>query len=215
MSDEEPEMIEAPEPPHQPHGTGIRWFDLGITLTLVLVSLGSLYVALHTGSTMEKMVEQNARLVRANSTPLLVVDHGNLSDSGEKQLVFSLTNSGTGPARVVWVEVRHQGRPVVNGQKLIAAVAGGNTGVTFVSSKIAPSMLVAGQSRDFLKWKRPADSDAGGQTAWEALDAARWKLVFEACYCSVFDECWTSTLSADVPAPVKSCDPKGRTSYKG
>jgi hypothetical protein len=208
-------MIEAPEPPHQPHGTGIRWFDLGITLTLVLVSLGSLYVALHTGATMEKLVEQNARLVRANSTPLLIVGHGNQGEDGTPKLGFSIQNSGTGPARIVWVEIRHNDKPAKNGLDLIGAVAGGTPGVTFTSSQIAPSMLVAGEERNFLVWPRPPATDAEGLKAWKALDSARWKLSFQACYCSVFDECWTSSLSADVPKPVKACDAKGRTSYFG
>lgn len=209
-------MIEAPEPPHQHHGgTGIRWFDVGITLTLALVSLGSLYVALHTGATMEKMVEQNARLVRANSTPLLVLDHGNVNEAGKPELQFSLSNAGTGPARIVWMEVRHAGRAVANGQALIEAVAGARTDATIRSSRIAPTLMVVGQSREFLVWPRPADSDKAGLSAWKALNSARWKLEFEACYCSVFDECWTSTLSADLPVPVKSCDAQGRTSYFG
>lgn len=208
-------MIEPPEPPHQPHGTGIRWFDLGITLALAVVSLGSLYVALHTGTTMEKLVEQNARLVRANSTPLLIVGHGNQGDDGSAKLSFSIQNSGTGPARILWVEIRHQGTAMRDGQTLIHAVAGDNPGVTFTSSQVAPSMLVAGQERTFLSWSRPPATDVEGRKAWEALDAARWKLSFEACYCSVFDECWTSSLTADVPKPVKECDAKGRTSYFG
>lgn len=208
-------MIEPPEPQHQPHGSGIRWFDLGIALTLVLVSVGSLYVALHTGATMEKLVEQNARLVRANSTPLLVVEHGNLDDDGLPKLILSIRNSGTGPARIVWVEVRHNGEALRDGRALVGAAAGGAPHVTFTSSQIAPSMMVAGEDRSFFVWRRPPESDAQGLKAWKALDAARWKLSFEACYCSVFDECWTSSLSADVPKRVEACDARGRTSYRG
>ena len=46
-------MIEAPEPPHVHHkhepDDRHRWFDIGIALAVVLVSVGSLYVSLHTG----------------------------------------------------------------------------------------------------------------------------------------------------------------------
>jgi hypothetical protein len=46
-------MIEAPETPHRHHASQ-RWFDIAIAVAVVLVSLGSLYVSLHTGKTMEQ-----------------------------------------------------------------------------------------------------------------------------------------------------------------
>ena len=57
-------MIEAPETLHVHHQPSHRWFDIAIAVAVVAVSVGSLYVSLHTGETMEKLVEQNSRLVK-------------------------------------------------------------------------------------------------------------------------------------------------------
>jgi hypothetical protein len=41
-------------------------------------------VSLHTGRTMEKLVERNARLARANSVPLLQWDTGTVNEAGRR-----------------------------------------------------------------------------------------------------------------------------------
>ncbi|MEO0974184.1 MAG: hypothetical protein AAFX85_13915, partial [Pseudomonadota bacterium] len=49
---------------------------------------------------------------------------------------------------------------------------------------------------------------------WEALDVARFRYRFEACYCSVFEECWMSTLSYERPTRVPRCAPN-KDSWRG
>src|ERR1700754_4434665 len=108
-------MIEAPETPHAHHHSGQRWFDIAIAVAVVAVSVGPLYVSLHTGKTMEKLVEQNARLVRANSVPLIQFDTGNITQEGQSDLYLEVANVGTGPARIVWFEIQQEnGRLVRN-----------------------------------------------------------------------------------------------------
>jgi hypothetical protein len=208
-------MLEAPEPPHAPHNAH-RWFDIAVALAIVLVSLGSLYVSLHTGKTMEQLVEQNARLVRANSVPLLQFDHGNISDAGAPELYLMVKNVGTGPARIVWFEVKgRDGRPVRNyldllppGTKLSRSDAG------IITGGIAPSMMPAGERRRLLRWPRPK-AGAAELAAWDYVNKERDYLTVEACYCSLFDECWLTKASADVPQPMSSCPLGNRTTYQG
>lgn len=64
-------MIDEPEAPHGHHNTGIKWLDLALALSVVALSVASLVTAQHTGHTMERLVTENSRLVRANATPLL------------------------------------------------------------------------------------------------------------------------------------------------
>ncbi len=75
MSDEaeKPSMIEASETAHNAHAHSKNkgWFDIVMAIAILLVSAGSLYVALHTGHTMEALVKENKKLVRAQSTPIL------------------------------------------------------------------------------------------------------------------------------------------------
>lgn len=209
-------MIEAPETPHAHHHSGQRWFDIAIAIAVVAVSVGSLYVSLHTGETMEKLVEQNSRLVRANSVPLLQFDTGNIGDDNRSSEVYmAVRNAGTGPARVVWFEVLQDGKPVRNYQDLMpAGTRLSRFESNIVTSSIAPSMMPAGERRKLLSWPRPASSPAA-QSAWDHVNEVRQGLKVEACYCSLFDECWTSSATADVPKPVATCEIGNRTSYDG
>lgn len=208
-------MIEAPETPHGRHATQ-RWFDMAIAIAIVLVSLGSLYVSLHTGSTMERLVEQNSRLVRANSVPLLQFDTGNATAEGSPEISFGVTNVGTGPARIIWFEIRQEDGSLVRhysdllskGKKL------SRRGAAILTSPIAPSMMPAGEQRKLLSWPRP-NAGSPALSEWDRLNRTRFGLRVEACYCSLFDECWLTKAAADVPRRIASCELGNRTSFRG
>ena len=72
-------MIETPEPPHQHHKTGVRWFDLIMPLAVLCISFGALLNSLQSERSMQALVEQNRRLVDAQSTPLLMLDTAYMS----------------------------------------------------------------------------------------------------------------------------------------
>lgn len=211
-------MIEAPETPHvhKDKPDKHRWLDIGLAVAVVLVSLGSLYVSLHTGKTMEQLVEQNARLVRANSVPLIQFDSGNIGDDNRSsELYMAVRNAGTGPGRIVWFEVMLDGRPVRNYRDLLPKGSQlSRVDAKIVTGGIAPSMMPAGERRKLLSWPRPA-GDPVAQSAWDHLNKARQGLTVEACYCSLFDECWRTNARADVPKPVPSCEIGNRTTYDG
>ncbi len=61
---------------------------------------------------------------------------------------------------------------------------------------------------NLLGWReRP-----GNGAVWDKLNTVRHRLRFQACYCSVLDECWTSDLTPTArPHPVGQCaaDPAG------
>lgn len=197
-------MIEAPETAHNAHshGTGHRWFDIVMAVAILLVSAGSLYVSLHTGHTMEALVKENERLVRAQSTPILQFSHGNVTDDGARALEFTISNVGTGPARVMWTQLQSEGKTYGDMDEYVFAT--GNGQITYVTSPINQSVLSQGEERRILRWDYPKDADA--QRRWSLIDKSRFDAQAKACYCSVFNECWTSNMAADLPQPVKSCE---------
>lgn len=205
-------MIEAPEVPHAHHGSGHRWFDIVLGLAVVLVSIASLYVSLHTGTTMEALVEQNARLVRANSTPLLVWSHGNAGANGEPVIEFTVENAGTGPARVSWVELSYKGKKFNMLRPYLSEMgAPSKFDLTYISSPVANTMIKAGSEVRIIGYRRP--STEAELSAWKILDRERFKIDTTACYCSLLNECWVSHMQADIPKPVAACEPAGHKSF--
>lgn len=199
-------MIEPPEAPHhvvEHHRTAIPWFDVAMGVAVLVVSFGSLYVSLHTGHTMEALVEQNQRLVRAQSTPILQYTHGNNLDD-QPVLHFEVRNVGTGPARIAWARLEQGGQtyPTWSAFALKALPQAG--GLPLQNAPLAPAVLSAGEERPIMRW--PREGDAAQLRAWDTVERSRFDVVATACYCSVFDECWTSHMNGEVPQQVESCD---------
>ncbi len=185
------------------HKTGHRWVDMAIAVSAITISVISLFVAIEHGKTEEK-------LVAANSWPFLVfqtTDNGFATDS--RTLNFRLQNSGVGPARVRSFKVTLDGRLVHNHAELMARCCGVATAsleqqfaMGLISQNDAVGVLPARDGVNVLAWReRP-----GHEQIWNSLNAARQRLRFEACYCSVLDECWTSDLtSTSNPHRVEQC----------
>lgn len=204
------------EPPLQvtPEGTelhprkvGHKFIDLIVAGTAILISVISLVVAVHHGQTMEK-------LVAANSWPLLRYDTGNLDSETELPVItLTVENAGVGPAMVKSFDVYLDGKLVRDQGALLRACCGGPPRlgpnakeVGLVTSSISETVIRAGERRDYVKL---ANSPAVSPQ-WEALNRARFRLRFEACYCSVLGDCWTSNLTGVDAHPVKEC-PAPRT----
>lgn len=205
-------MIDEPEGLHAHHSSGIKWLDLALAIAVLALSGASLLTAQHTGRTMEKLVEENGRLVRANATPVLQFLTGNV-DAGQRVITFNVANVGTGTARVISFEVAKDGRARRNVVDLLDYEPKASERDYVPTQPVANTYFPAGEARPILQWKYP--SGAVSQAKWRALDVDRYKLNVTACFCSVLGECWTSHLRADVPKPVKQCDTRGRINLQG
>jgi hypothetical protein len=185
---------------------------MAIALSAITISVISLFVAVAHGRTEEK-------LVAASSWPFLVFRS---SENGmitrEHTLTMRLQNSGVGPARVHSVKVLFDGRAIRDHADLMAQCCGLKTTdleeqikLGLVSQSEVVGVLPAREGVNFLAWReRP------GQTlVLKSLNAVLEKLRFEACYCSVLDECWTSDLTPTAnPHRVEQC-PVDPEAYKG
>jgi hypothetical protein len=210
---EEFPVIDEPEAPHMSHSkSGIVWLDLALAVSVLGLSGASLLTAQHTGKTMEKLVEENSRLVRANATPVLQFLTGNVGETG-RELSMTVSNVGTGTARVIWFELARDGALQRDANDLIDYLPNARELDYLPTRPVGGTYFPAGETRPIMTWKYP--TSAASQSKWQAFDADRYKLTATACYCSVLGECWTSNLQADTPKPVKQCDAKGRTEYTG
>ena len=187
------------------HKTGHAWVDLVIAISAITISIISLFVAIAHGRTEEKMVA-------ANSWPFLTFEtEKNGLLQGGWTIYLRIKNGGVGPARVKWMRLVLDGKPIRDRADLMSRCCGVPDGTAdeqvklgLVSQNPPAGILPARDMVEVLTWRaRP-----GNQSIITKLDRVRHRLQAEACYCSVLDECWTSDLTATAePRHVDLCKP--------
>ena len=193
-------MTPEPELHHHAHRTGHRWVDFAVPLSALAVSMISLAIAIHHGHTMQKMADENARLVQANSWPLLQFTTGNANDKGEPEITLNVENAGVGPAKLISLEIFHGDQRIRTPRDLVQALDPATTRPQLSLGLTMPVVGRAGDSQLLIGLKRQ-----GQETFWDKLNTARFELRFRACYCSVFDECWVSDLATVSPQHIDHC----------
>jgi hypothetical protein len=183
----------------------LPWFDLIVPVAVLCISVASLLTALQSEKSMHALVEQNTRLVEAQSTPLLMVDTSNLDDDGKAALSMTISNVGTGPAQIGWFHVRDDQGVDYRGGSLYERVQKMDPSAPSESQQISTTFLRAGNERLVFKWPKPA-SNSAALGAWETLNKTRFALHASACYCSIFDECRVTEFGDSRPRVVPSCD---------
>lgn len=220
-------VLEMPETPHIHHhttGHSHRWFDIILAVSVLGVAIGSLLVSIHSSQTMAALVSENAKLVRANSTPLLQLEHGNLDDKGQQNIRLHLRNVGTGPGYIHWFELSYGDKVYSNMRSLLKDMEktalfqklAADRPYTPYQLVTAPSSGITLPTRDevaLLEFQRPNSPYASA--VWATLDSLRFHLKAQACYCSLFDECWITKFDHQQALPVKMCDAKGHTNLDG
>ena len=198
-------MIETPEPPHHHHHTtGLPWFDLVVPIAVILLSIASLLTSLQSEKSMHALVEQNTRLVEAQSTPLLMLDTGNLDAAAKPVISMTISNVGTGPAHLLWFRVVDDQGTNFSGDALYQRVAKMDARLPFTSQQISGTLLRSGDERSVFRWPKPVGSDLA-LAEWNKLNVTRFHLSASACYCSIFDECRITDFSETHPRLVTTC----------
>ena len=190
-------VVDIPERPLRPRRR-VHWLDLVVSFSALFISAVSIFITYQTSNSME-------RLVRASSWPFVQLGSGNTSDGGDSAISFSLQNAGTGPARIHSYAVVVDGRPV-EGPNLFGGIARACCDAEYqrlvavnprnpwqpigsvLTRPVAPGLLAPNEEGASFQWARTAENEQ----LWRAMDMARQqgRITTQACYCSVFDECW-------------------------
>lgn len=205
------EVMEA-EAPHAHHSshTGHRWLDISLALSAFLVSIISLWLAVHHGQTMEK-------LVASNSYPNIDVDFSNGIGFEQRGYVLSLQNTGIGPARIQSVTAQFQGKPVTGLRDMLAVCCDYDPALAklqyFNIDDVRGALIPAGRGVELFRWPR---SGVEGELAavFDRFDRHRAELEVTVCYCSVFDECYRRSSSGREPVSVEAC-PVEQATFRG
>jgi hypothetical protein len=194
------------------HKTGHRRTDLIVASSAIFISVCSLALAIHQGHTMERLVE-------ANSRPFLQFDtsNGQLRANGElvRELSAAVSNPGTGAARIERFSIALEGHLVGDWpdvlqrlkQEAVAkhVLASERVAIGQISyATVAPSYLKGGGEQIILQWARTEENG----DLWDYAESARQarRITLEACYCSIFDQCWVASTKSFRPTAVKKCN---------
>ena len=198
-------MIEAPEPQHHHHHkTGLPWFDVLIPVAIVCISIAALLTSRQSEKSMHALVEENRRLVSAQSTPLLMLDTSNLHDN-KPAISMTISNVGTGPAQIAWFRLTDDQGIDYSGGALYERVEKLDPGAFFTSPYISGTLLHSGDERLVFRWPQPVVSKPA-LAEWDKLNETRKHLHASACYCSIFYECSITKFGGGRPTPVASCE---------
>ncbi|MGO9777134.1 MAG: hypothetical protein ACLQGT_07310 [Terracidiphilus sp.] len=206
--DKMPEMVPVLDHAHAPHGHGggVPWLDIIVGLSAIFISVVSLVVSIGHGKTMEKMVDQNQKMVVASTLPLLTMGYYIDGSNRADKIRLSVENDGVGPAIVERFEIRYKGvaqttdmlfknccAPFLDKDGLF------HGGYVHISGSILP----AREKKDIITIS-PKGSDNRLSLAFEK--SMNNDLSIHACYCSVLEECWETDFdSSKRPQPVKEC----------
>jgi hypothetical protein len=203
MMNEPPVQVTPDEVHAHAHRTGRPRLDLVIALSAIFISAVSLVVAIEHGRT-------ERDLVAANSWPFLrvILDSGH--DNG-RGIAIGFSNEGVGPAKLKSLEVFYDGRPVTSAGDLLRRCCGLADDAEAVQRQLPGDFHY--QLVDDTVW-RPGEEavvievrrDKSAGDIPDRLSQSLLKIGFRACYCSVFDECWLSTLRSTTPARVRRCE---------
>ncbi|HKE48878.1 MAG TPA: hypothetical protein VKB52_12500 [Rhodanobacteraceae bacterium] len=189
------------------HGTFGWTLEMAVAIAALVTSVTSIWLSLRQGDDM-------ARLVQAQSWPYLEYETSNTGDNGEPEIDLGVRNAGVGPAKVESFAILYDGKAVKGWGALIKAccLPDGTpsdkpldmsvlTDNRMISSKLLQRVLRASDSQILLHLPK-TDANAA---LWKKLDDARFRIELRACYCSVFDECWTSNLRSTEQHRVDAC----------
>jgi hypothetical protein len=195
-----------PEAHSHHHATGHRWLDLTLAISAIVISSLSAILAFQHGAAMERMVQQNAHLVEANTWPYLSPDYSTTNEHGDKLFKVEVTNNGVGPARIGTFRILYNGKPVKDFHVVAREIAndvGHADDKAVVTTGDMVGVLPARSTAVLLGAQAPYSAE------WmiDALQAANRREQFdvEICYCSILNDCWTERLRGTEPQPVKTC----------
>ena len=201
----------SPDEAHaHPKHTGLRWFDLLTALTALIISAVSLYVGTEHAATTRQLVE-------GNTWPFLQAN-AEIDKFGEGPIAnrssIAVQNQGVGPAKVETFTLSYRGRTMRSAAELLEtccalskdpALRKQQTPNGFALGQLTDNVLRPGDEITLIEVRLPRDAPAEAKQLFTAFDAAITDITFSACYCSVFDTCWTTTLRTLETTPVKAC----------
>lgn len=181
-------------------------FETVGSVSAMVVGVASLFVAMNEAGSVRR---QQAAAV------LPIVKMTTFNSSSDEGTIVSLEveNVGIGPAFIEAERMSLDGTPIIPSEGQTAASAlreviaddVGDAG--FWTSRLEGEIMRSGDSFPLFSATWRPETEGRGAYAGALIRRLFNDLDLEICYCSVFDECWETTVNAEErPKPIKSCE---------
>ena len=143
------------------------------------------------------------RMQQAAAWPFVAYDTSNYTPAGKHRINLTLQNNGVGPALLGPIELRYGGKVMRDPVQLLSACCGYRRGGDIQLATSSPTNVVLrpGEITAFLELADVPDN----ARLIPKLEKERWRIRMRACYCSIFDECWTIAGRLSKPKAVAQC----------
>lgn len=177
-------------------------FETVGSITAIVVGVAALFVAW-----------DEARSVRrqqaASVLPIVKMETPFMNGDDERSFRIEVRNVGVGPAFFDRADILWDGELVTVAEELKfnAQEAAGEAG--FWTSELDGYVLGGGESMLLYEVTWEPGAKGAEQRAYEVAALIRRSVQVEACYCSVYDDCWRTELNRQGrPEPADRCRPR-------
>lgn len=173
--------------------------EMLVGVSAVFIGVCALFVSLYEAKLMR--AEQRSSVLPILELARSYYARSNDDEQGKWRLTFHAENVGIGPARVLDFKVTVDGQAYPTWHEALEALVDEDVEIFGGQSTINGRTIPAERMVTMFD----LDTADVAREIVEGMNDGR--LNFEACYCSVFDECWTTNYQTDLAAarPVQQC----------
>jgi hypothetical protein len=187
-----------------PASEKLRRRDFGDTASFIAVALSML--ALGTSAYQSMLMRDQTKLMqvqsRASVWPSLSIGENDTHTATTDEFTWRVDNNGVGPAKIESVEVSLDGKPYRNWKTVSATLMPDrpfHAAQSSINGLVLPPSLNRETTVEMVKLTEPDLA--------RAFHDAQSRFKIHICYCSVYDDCWSTDINDrnKIPAP-DHCD---------
>ncbi|WP_421789422.1 hypothetical protein [Hyphobacterium sp.] len=197
--------------------TTTRIIELVVAVSVVVISVVSLFVAVEQSRVQRQTLE-------ASVLPVIQYGSGNyVYERDEWVMTLNFTNTGIGPAELRHLKMSWNGEEIRDTSVFLSQCcvpesvppeerlsfihnAFRERQMAFLFDSVEGRFFAPQESVDYITFRQPdATSQPVGHQIWLSLDRVRHQLEIDACYCSVFEDCWMARFPAQTRERVDMC----------
>jgi hypothetical protein len=182
------------------------------SFSALIFSLLALVTAIYQTRLMQSQTELMQTQSRASVWPYVSIGENDTRTEGKEAFTWRVDNNGVGPAKINSVVVMLDDKPYKNWNDIFHTLLPEEktfrSSQTSINGVVLPPSLNRETTIELIKLETPSFAKA----FLTAQEKKRFQM--EICYCSVYDECWTTRISSARATPVPRCETEGTVQFE-